>query len=131
MRAPVLALAALLLALSASLASGAGARTQIRIAFRPDGSATVPRVVWTLRCDPPGGTHPTPAVACRRLLAAGRQAFLPIPPDTACTEIYGGPQTAVVSGTVAGAGVWTKLRRDNGCEIARWDALRFLLPAPR
>jgi hypothetical protein len=34
-----------------------------------------------------------------------------------------------VAGTVDGKRVWTRLRRDNGCEIARWDRLRFLIPA--
>ena len=46
-----------------------------------------------------------------------------------CTEIYGGPQTATVTGTFAGAKVSTALARTNGCEIGRWDALSALVGA--
>ncbi|HEY7381899.1 MAG TPA: SSI family serine proteinase inhibitor [Gaiella sp.] len=123
-----------LLALAGSilLAPAAGAaegRTELRIAYREDARRQAPPLVWTLRCDPSGGTHPSPARACEGLARVGRDAFRPVPPQTACTEIYGGPQTAVVAGTVDGKRVWTRLRRDNGCEIARWDRLRFLIPA--
>ena len=119
------------LGLAAAAAEGATGGTELRIAYREDGSRPSPQRVWTLRCDPPGGTHPARAKACRGLARVGWQAFQPVPPDTACTEIYGGPQTAVVTGVVAGRHVWTRLRRENGCEIARWDRLAFLLPAMR
>jgi hypothetical protein len=52
-----------------------------------------------------------------------------VPPATACTEIYGGSQVALVTGTVAGERVWARLRRDDGCQIARWERNRFLVPA--
>lgn len=80
---------------------------------------------WTLRCSPPGGTLPAPAAACRRLLAL-RSPFAPIPPTTACTQVYGGPQEAIVRGTFAGRRVRTRFTRENGCAIARWDRVRFL-----
>jgi hypothetical protein len=41
----------------------------------------------------------------------------------ACTQIYGGDQLA----TITGAGVQASFSRANGCEIARWDALRPVL----
>lgn len=83
---------------------------------------------WTLTCDPPGGTHPDPAWACASLEAAGGiAAFEPVPRDAVCTEIYGGPATAQVTGTVDGEPVNADFSRTNGCEISRWDAVLTLL----
>ena len=44
-----------------------------------------------------------------------------------CTEIYGGPQTATVTGTFRGEPVSAEFSRTNGCEIARWDGHVALL----
>lgn len=76
---------------------------------------------FSLRCDPPGGDHPRPEAACRAL-AALEEPFAPVPPDTRCTEIYGGPQTATVTGTYLGEQVEAEFDRTNGCQISRWDA---------
>ena len=84
--------------------------------------------MFTLRCNPVGGTHPKRTVACNQLRRTGWRTLRPVPPDTACTEIYGGPQVVIVTGTVDGRRVWAKLRRDNGCEIDRWQRNWFLLP---
>lgn len=79
---------------------------------------------WTLTCDPAGGTHPDPLAACLTLgTAEGRAALDPVPRDVACTEIWGGPQTATITGELDGATIDAELSRANGCEIARWDAL--------
>jgi hypothetical protein len=45
-----------------------------------------------------------------------------------CTQIYGGPQTARVRGRVDGREVDGRFARNNGCEIHRWDGVRFLFP---
>ena len=48
---------------------------------------------------------------------------------TVCTEIYGGPQVALIVGTVDGRRVWARVQRRDGCEVARWNRLtRWLLP---
>ena len=60
-------------------------------------------------------------------MAAGRGIFAPTPPGAACTQIYGGPQQAVVTGTLAGSRVWARFMRRNGCEIGRWNRVTFLL----
>jgi len=99
--------------------------TSLRIAYRPAPNA--PQRVATLRCDPTGGTLTQPADACRKLTALGRSAFMPTPPGKACTMIYGGPQQAVVSGTLAGRRVWARFTRRDGCEITRWSRIAFLL----
>lgn len=81
---------------------------------------------WTLTCDPAGGTHPNPEQACETL-AAAKNPFAPVPADMACTEIWGGPQTATVTGTYRGQPVSASYNRTNGCEIARWDAIAPVL----
>jgi hypothetical protein len=99
--------------------------SSLTITFRSAPGA-VP-VVRTLRCRPAGGTLTRPGRACLRL-ASMRDAFAPIPKDMACTEIYGGPQTAVVAGTYRGKPLRATFARRNGCEIARWDRHAFLFP---
>jgi hypothetical protein len=82
--------------------------------------------VWSLACDPAGGDHPDPEAACR-LLDELENPFAPVPADQACTEIYGGPQTAHVTGTFRGEPVDAEFDRTNGCQISRWDAHLDLL----
>ncbi|WP_432492251.1 SSI family serine proteinase inhibitor [Kineococcus auxinigenes] len=84
---------------------------------------------WTLTCSSDGttgGTHPDPAAACAAL-AAAEAPFAPVPPDTACTQVYGGPQRATVTGTWDGQEVSAQFDRTDGCEVARWNALASLL----
>jgi hypothetical protein len=57
-----------------------------------------------------------------------RQALEPLPADSICTQIYGGPQKARVRGRLDGRPVDARFSRVNGCEIHRWDQLRFLFP---
>jgi hypothetical protein len=83
---------------------------------------------WTLTCDPAGGTHPDPAAACAALEAKGKTALPPVPKDMMCTQQFGGPQTAKITGTWKGEPVNATFSRTNGCEISRWKALTGLLP---
>ena len=124
----LLALVVVGLAASTSLQASPAAQTSLRVAFW-DGPGDEPDTVSTLRCNPPRGSLTRPARACQRLLAGGTRLFAPTPPNTVCTEIYGGPQRARVTGVVAGKRVWTTVTRTNGCEIARWQRLSpWLLP---
>ena len=91
-----------------------------------DGSGA--RVSWRLTCDPPGGDHPDPEAACRVLVEAGDRALPPVRKDRVCTQVYGGPETATVSGTWRGGRVVSSYSRPDGCQIARWNALAALLP---
>ena len=57
--------------------------------------------------------------------------FAPVPRDTACAEVYGGPATARVVGTLNGEPIDATFDRRNACEMARWDGVQALLgPAP-
>jgi hypothetical protein len=124
----VLALAFLALVACASLQASTAEPTALRISFwkTPGGP---PDARWTLRCNPARGTLPRSERACTRLARGGRALFLPVPEDSVCTEIYGGPQRARVVGIVAGKRVWVTFNRTNGCHIHRWDRLSpWLLP---
>ena len=83
----------------------------------------------TLTCYPPSGDHPEPAQACAAL-AEQSAPFAPLPADLGCTEQYGGPQTARVTGTWDGEPVDLALSRTDGCAITQWDSLGPLLPVP-
>ena len=61
---------------------------------------------------------------CRHL---SRARLRPVPPNVACTEIYGGPATDRVRGTLYGSPVNFRFSRTNGCEIARWERNAALL----
>lgn len=105
----------------------AAAVTALTITVWPQG-VDGPSERYTLRCNPAGGSHPARAAACRKLTSL-RNPFRPVAKDAICTEIYGGPDVAIVSGRHAGRRVWARFERRNGCEISRWDRLRPLLPA--
>jgi hypothetical protein len=67
----------------------------------------------------------SPARACRRarrLPAAPR-------PDRICTQIYGGPQTARITGRVGARRVDRRLSRTDGCQIDEWDRMVPLVPS--
>ena len=83
---------------------------------------------YTLVCgDAPEGDHPDPAAACAHL--AGMEApFAPLPTDMACTEQYGGPETARITGRWQAAAVELELSRTDGCRISQWDGLGPVLP---
>ena len=55
-------------------------------------------------------------------------ASAPVPADVMCTEQYGGPQRARVTGTWHGRAVRASFTRTDGCQIARWDAIVPVLP---
>ena len=126
------AFAVILVALSAFAAAGSSAAgplatTTLTVTYRKD--ATSSPTTWMLRCNPARGTLPRPGVACRRLAVGGAKLFAPAPRNVACTQVYGGPQTALVTGLVAGRRVWARFSRVDGCQIARWIRLSpWLLP---
>jgi hypothetical protein len=76
-----------------------------------------------VRCDAPEDSE-----VCRALDA---KWFEPTPGNVACTQQYGGPETATVTGTFRGEPVDAKFSRENGCEIARWEDAKPLLEAAK
>jgi Subtilisin inhibitor-like len=93
------------------------------------GDGTEPET-WTLTCVGfVEGSHPDPEAACEHLKALD-DPFAPLPADVACTEQFGGPQTARVLGRWNGRPVDLELSRTDGCRISQWDSLGPLLPGP-
>jgi len=90
------------------------------------GGSEAPTKMWTLEC-PDGGTLPHPNAACAKL-ATMDDPFAPVPKDKACTQIFGGPEVADVTGTFKGKAVNAHFDKGNGCEIERWNRVEFLFP---
>ena len=117
------------LAAAAYLVSPSLAATaDLEVTVWPKGKEAGHAVSWSLRCSPAGGTLPRPGQDCR-ILQALRSPFAPVPPREICTQIYGGPQVALVRGTFLGRRVWAYFKRTDGCQIARWNRVAFLFPA--
>ncbi|MDP9394221.1 MAG: subtilase-type protease inhibitor [Actinomycetota bacterium] len=138
----------LLAVLTAALLSGCGqagtttakgtsvtAQPETRLTVTVDTGQGAAPVTWTLTCDPPGGDHPDAEGACRALAAAAAQhdgdPFAPVPPDTMCAQIFGGPEKATLTGSWRGTAVSATYKRSDSCEIKRWDELGAVLAPKR
>jgi hypothetical protein len=114
-------------------ASGPGqGNAELAIVYKS--SAGEPEVHYTLVCL--GGApnaeseHPAADAACAALKEnAALLNAAPQRADQACTEQYGGPQEATVTGVVDGVPVDAAFARTNGCEISAWDAAKDVLGA--
>jgi hypothetical protein len=95
---------------------------ELNFAYRADESARPERV--SLECP---ASDESARTACRELDRIPAETFDPVPPDTACTKIYGGPETVRVTGLIAGERIDSNFSRSGGCEISRWDALSPVL----
>ena len=67
---------------------------------------------------------------CDRVRGMRRVLVEPRPADRICTQIYGGPDRALVKGRLRGAAVSRRFGRADGCQIADWDAAQQILPRP-
>jgi hypothetical protein len=105
--------------------TAAAPATDLVIEFVPAEGAAPQRTALT--CEPAGGEHPDPEQACADLMASA-DPFAPLPADAICTQVFGGPQRAAVSGTYRGEPVRVELSRIDGCRIAQWDSLGAVLP---
>jgi hypothetical protein len=122
--------AAIAISVGGGSAANASSHTALTVTYWGDGQQADDRDVWTLRCNPARGTHPRPTTACNRLEAGGWKLVAPVSGSAICTEIYGGPQVAVVKGVLQGRRIWARFTRVNGCQIHRWSRLSpWLFPA--
>lgn len=62
--------------------------------------------------------------ACKILDDEYPEIFAPVAKNMMCTEMYGGDETAFIGGWVKGKRFSASFNRTNGCEIARWDAIK-------
>ena len=113
------------------LPSGPGqGNADLAIVIKPSETGTPTN--FTLVCQngvpAAGSQHPNPTAAC--LAIKNNPAILnPVPAGKvqACTQQYGGPQTATVTGVVDGRQVQVSFSLKDGCEIAAWNAAKDVL----
>jgi hypothetical protein len=105
-------------------AAPAGSLADLTLTVDLDGEGTRPARRATVRCD-----RAEDSAVCRAVARVPPKAFEPTPGNVACTQQYGGPQTATVEGTLRGEPVSAEFSRVNGCEIARWRDAAPLLGA--
>ncbi len=112
--------------------AAAGPAVDLKVVY-DDGAGT--RTTGTLTCTEgesvaTGALDGDTPVATLCAQARGLADLLTTPPDTTrpCTQIYGGPQTARVTGTIGGKAVDRRFSRTNGCEIADFRRATGLLP---
>ncbi len=114
-----------LLTCTSQAATAATTVSKLKIVYQE--SPDSPKVTWTLNCKPNSGTFPGVAAACKKLTSL-KNPFAKPPTDQMCTEIYGGDQSAVITGTWIGKKVSRKFSRANGCEIDVWESFYPILP---
>ena len=71
------------------------------------------------------------AQLCRQARALAPLLFKRRGGRVACTQLYGGPQTLRVTGTLDGRRVNRRFARTNGCEIADFARVAAALPVTR
>jgi len=123
-----LGLICLSLAACGDEAKSAGSADATKLTVRVDGDGSGPTKVRTLDLTCAEGDKDGACAAAANLSAAD---LAPTPANTACTQIYGGPETASITGTLNGEPVDAKFSRTDGCEIKRWDAAAPLLDEVR
>jgi hypothetical protein len=104
---------------------------RLDLEFRPTGNGAAVET-YTLVCEigpPPAGDHPDLEAACAHLESLD-DPFAPLPDDLACTQQYGGPQTARIHGRWRDERVDLELSRTDGCRISQWDSFGPVLPFP-
>jgi hypothetical protein len=123
-----LALICLSLAACGDEAKSAGSGDGTKLTVRVDGDGKGPTKARTLELTCAEGDKTAACTAAANLSAAD---LAPTPADTACTQIYGGPETASIKGTLNGEPVDATFSRTNGCEIKRWETVAPLLDEVR
>ena len=96
-----------------------------------EGAATLDyTLVCTAGTPAAESSHPNAAAACAALKANPAILAPPVQGTAqACTQQYGGPQKATVTGMVDGVAVEASFARTNGCEISAWEAAKDVLGA--
>ncbi len=119
----------ILVATSCSAPQQPSAQTQLKIIFRADGEKVTAQ--HTLDCNGEKATNtstlPDALAACASLEKLTTLVNSSPNPTKVCTQIYGGPQRAQVSGLLRGQAVNLEFSRSDGCLISQWDAAKFLL----
>lgn len=102
--------------------ASASALADLRVAVDRDGKGGQAARTGTVRC-----AAAADSPLCEKVAALRLADLEPDRGAVACSQQYGGPETATITGTLRGERVDLKLSRVNGCEIARWEAAGALL----
>ena len=105
-------------------AAPSGSLADLTVEVDPDGSDPEKAKSATVQCDAPQDSE-----LCEAVDALDPKVFEPTAGNVACTQQFGGPETAKVTGTFKGDEVDAEFGRQNGCEIARWEDAAPLLEA--
>ncbi|TKV27348.1 serine protease inhibitor [Arthrobacter sp. NamB2] len=113
--------------------AAAGTTAMLTISISQDPAAEP--VQYVLECvdgaPGPASTLPNAEAACAALARLGTKFFTARPSkDAICTQQYGGPQTASITGELDGTSVLASFALTDGCEISRWDKVRDILGSP-
>ncbi|WDF33668.1 SSI family serine proteinase inhibitor [Arthrobacter agilis] len=114
-------------------ASAPASNALLTISIKQDAAAEPAQYVLECIDGAPGPatTLPGADAACARLSELGAQFFTARPnKDVICTQQYGGPQTASITGEIDGTSVLAAFALTDGCEISRWNSVRDILGAP-
>ena len=98
--------------------------TQVMVRVDPDGKGPEPAKEAQIRC-----REREESRTCGAASGLRPSDLEPTAGDVACTDIFGGPQTATISGTLNARRVSARFSRSNGCEVARWEKVAPLLQA--
>jgi hypothetical protein len=125
--APALLAAALIFAACGSdEPSTSRGLANLTVSVDNDGPKGQPAKELQLSCE-----KATDSPACTTVAAITQHDLAPTPSNQACTQIFGGPETATITGTLRGNAVHARFSRSDGCEIQRWQRVQPLLAAVR
>jgi hypothetical protein len=123
---PLALICAALVACGSEEAPRSGGLAQLAVRVDDDGNG--PNQARTAQLDCASSAQ---SPACATIAKLKPSELAATPSDTACTQIYGGPETASIRGTLDGQRVNASFKRTDGCEIARWKAVAPLLDEVR
>lgn len=107
---------------STSTAAG-GAETELTLRLDVDGPGGEEAQEATVTC--PGDDDDV----CAAIDALPEDPAAETAADQACTQVYGGPDTLTVNGTLRGEDIAAAFSRSDGCEIERFDRFADVLAA--
>jgi hypothetical protein len=102
--------------------TASGPATNLLVTVDADGTGPEAPKQLRVRCDAERTDD-----ACEDIANMPPGTWEPVKPRRVCTDIFGGPEVARVSGTLAGAPLSAKFSRQNGCEVTRWTLAAPLL----
>ncbi len=108
-------------------AGGDGKLALLVVRVDSDGAkGSAPARELKLDCD-----RPTDSTACGAAAGVSAADVADTPRDTACTQLYGGPEEASIRGKIRGADIDATFNRSDGCQISRWEKVAPLLAEVR